>query len=50
MNMRLYTKSKTPTKDWDGDDLSLLGVNMKQLITGLFDNRNCAAIITMGND
>jgi hypothetical protein len=48
--MRLYTKSKTPTNDWDGDDLSLLGVNTKQLITGLFDNRNCAANITMQND
>jgi hypothetical protein len=47
--MKLYTKSKTPTNDWDGDDLSLLGVNRKQLITGLIDNKNCAAIITMQN-
>jgi len=48
--MKLYTKSKTPTNNWDGDELSLLGVNRKQLITGLIDNKNCAAIITMRND
>jgi hypothetical protein len=46
----LYTKSVNPANDWDGDDLALLGVNKKQLTTGLFENKSCAALALIRND
>jgi hypothetical protein len=48
--MKLYTKSKTPANDWNGDDLSLLGVNRRTVINGLFENKNCAVVVTIRND
>jgi len=48
--MNLYTKSVTPANDWDGDDLALLGVNRKQLTTGLLENKSCAALALIRND
>jgi hypothetical protein len=48
--MSLYSKSKTPANDWDGDDLPLLGVGKRQIVTGLFDNMNCAALACIRND
>jgi hypothetical protein len=48
--VKLYTKSKTPSNDWNGDDLSLLGVNRRSVINGLFENKNCALVISIQND
>jgi uncharacterized membrane protein YgcG len=48
--VKLYTKSKTPANDWNGDDLSLLGVNRRSVINGLFENKNCAVVISIRND
>ena len=48
--MTLYTKSKTPVNNWDGDDLDLLGSTAKQFVNGLFDSKNCAAAVCIRND
>jgi hypothetical protein len=48
--MALYTKSKTPTNDWNGDDLSLLGIDRRTVINRLFEDNNCAVVVTIQND
>ena len=47
---KLYTESKTPANDWNGDDLSLLGVTKRSVINGLFENKNCALLTVVRND
>jgi hypothetical protein len=48
--MVLYTKSKTSTNNWNGDELSLLVVNRRSVINGLFENKNCAVVVNSRND
>ena len=50
MSSKAYTTSKTPTNNWDGDDLDLLATTSKQFINGLFENKNCAAVVCIRND
>ena len=50
MSGKSYTQSKSPTNNWDGDDLDLLGATSKQFVNGLFENKNCAAVACIRND